>query len=93
MFLNVYFSVGEDSVCTKLQTLNQECEPDGYQGTVDNPDDQHRITYAHSCPCAPSLICKKATSSSEDSDTSAITGNSGVCQIAEPETDEEEPAE
>jgi hypothetical protein len=87
------FPVGEDSVCTKLQTLDQECQPDGYQTTTDNPEDQLRITYVGTCPCAPSLVCKEATSNSGDSDTSANTGNSGVCQTAGPETVEEEPAE
>lgn len=85
--------VGEDSVCAKLQTLNQECQPDGYHSTTDNPEDQQKITYVGSCPCAAGLICNRATSSSEDSDSSASSRNNGVCQTAEPERDDGEPAE
>ncbi|PNF17779.1 hypothetical protein B7P43_G06906 [Cryptotermes secundus] len=84
--------VGEDYICTKLQTLNQECQRDGYQSVTDNPEDQQKITYVGSCPCAPSLICNRATSS-EDSDSSANSGNDGVCQTEEPEKDDGEPAE
>jgi hypothetical protein len=85
-------SVGEDYICTKLQTLDQECQPDAYQSTTDNPEDQQNTTYVGSCPCAPSLICNKATSSSDDSDSSANSGNNGVCQTVETEKDGE-PAE
>jgi hypothetical protein len=76
-----------------MQTLDQECQLDAYQSTTDNPEDQQKITYVGTCPCAPNLICNKVTSSSDDSDSSASNGNNGVCQTAEPEEDEGETAE
>ncbi|XP_021926570.1 uncharacterized protein LOC110833168 [Zootermopsis nevadensis] len=86
-------TVGEDLMCTKLQTLGQFCQPVGEHDANNNQDD-HVSTYTGNCPCGQGLVCIDAVSStSEEDDSSANSGGLGVCQNTEPEKDDDQPAE
>jgi len=95
----LYLAVGEESVCTGLQTSGKFCELDARQRTAYSSDGQ-RNTYVGFCPCAAGLTCSSAVSSSEESDVSPSEESDvspifqifGECKAAEPEYDEGEPA-
>ena len=88
----LYLAVGEEFICAELQTSGEICELDARKSTTISSDGQQN-TYLGFCPCAAGLTCSSAESSSEEGDVSPIVQILGVCKAAEPETDEDEPAD
>jgi hypothetical protein len=87
----LYLAVGEEFICAELQTSGENCELDARQSTTISSDGQQN-TYLGVCPCAAGLTCSNADSS-EEGDVWPNVQILGVCKTAEPETDEEDPAD
>jgi hypothetical protein len=83
----LYLPVGGELICAELQTAGDFCVIDALQISTDSSHGQQN-TYMGVCPCAAGLIC-----SSEESDVSSVSEIFGTCKAAEPETDEENPAD